>query len=140
MLSKTDLNALRKADRVSFHINSIICTKEPTYEEKEKNPFAQEMRYDIPVKSLFSDWKEHNVFAFVSCAQISMEYQTMVAFLKPGDDIELYWYENAWSNQYLKDANLYSDVCYLRIKRNGKLYSFIVDHCACPDNSARMIK
>lgn len=132
-LTKKDIQTMKQADEVCFRKDCIELVKKHSGSHFED-------RHSISV--------EHNLMendkAFVWLTDNSL-FKSIFAFLKEGDEVQLYWYADAFTNQYLVKHGLHSDVLYLKIWReskNGKkkLYKFLVDVITCEDNSARMIK
>jgi hypothetical protein len=163
-ITKQDIQALRLASTVSFHSNGdakIVATKEPNWKDKEKNPFAQDVRYEVPVDYCFEGPKGSGfkvAFEMIGCAQSSMTWQSIVSILHPNDALKLCWYPDAGTSALLEHAigdgkryypdephsadftGLHCDHLYLEIKRGKKTLRFLVDTATTTDNSARMVR
>jgi hypothetical protein len=93
------------------------------------------------------DDPELRCFEWVSSAQYSEEWRTIVRILRSGDALELVWIGDALANGYLKNGEgvrLHADRLALQFTRprakGPQLWSFNVGESICPDNSARMIR
>jgi hypothetical protein len=153
-ITKLDVKALKDAHRVSFHFVDGKTTIRGSKKTKKTGPYEErEKQYDIESESTFSGiggWKPHGCFAMLSTTH-DTEWQTVVSFIKTGDEISLHWTAN--SNGYLDNSSvkeghhaagerLYRDELRLLIKRerSNKRYAFLIEVSICPDNSARMIR
>jgi hypothetical protein len=161
-LTKQDIAALRKMDSLSVYRDvakdesRVTCTKEPTREEKERDPFVQEVRYAIgaPVRikaSEFSTWSDDTrneatkgarAFAHISIYREQITHAgSILRLLRAGDEIGFEFRADSHSNGYVARARLHADVLALLMYREGKLVAeYELDHGISPDNSARMVK
>lgn len=155
-LNKVDIQALRQADRISFHRHngesSVVCTKEM----RRAGPFEErERKHEIPCQDTirayngpdgdYQDARAAQCFEMIHSAQVSETWRTIAGLVRAGDEIELEWIAND-ANGYLKSATsegrqLYHDKLYLHIRRGGRrALSFYLDDSICPNNTARMIR
>lgn len=158
-LSALDIKALRQADRVSFHHfqgnGSIICTRlirnYGPYDDRER-------RYEFNVQSSFSGKMNDELidpasvccFEMIHTCHCSEEWQTVLHFLRAGDEITLHWSADGSANEYVRNSyirdghgageKLHADMLTLKVKRGDKRLAFLLDVCFCPDNTARMIR
>jgi hypothetical protein len=148
-LTKIDISALKKADRICFRTykgeSNIECVKRIKSEkEKIENPYSDEIRHNISVKHNLQDYGrikivENNFEAFELVYDYSEEMQSIIAFLKENDEITIVWVRDN-NNQYVDGVRLHVDVLKIRINRGDKTFLFIINHSVCEDNNARMIK
>jgi len=166
-LSKQDVNALRKCDDWYFHHidgeGIITLVKHATWEDKQRDPFVEDKKYEIKVHSRIHAYgkgqpnyeQAHCYYGPYSLAQL----QTIARVLKEGDDLELRWSANCGSN-LLKHAvgdnmvendyqycfqRLYLDMLELhafRPRKRGEAvqYCFLIGEQVSSDNTARMIR
>lgn len=161
-ISADDVKALRQADTVSFHFtrgagSGIVARKRV----KNPGPFGdREREHEVAAGAAFNGAHESgdrvgtenaNCHAMVMSAQVDECWQTVAAFLKPGDVLRLNWYADAMTNGYLEGAavrpghhaagqTLHADALYLRITRGERRFAFLIDVEICPSNTARMIR
>jgi hypothetical protein len=161
MLTAMDIKALRQAQTVSFHAGTpgdnghavIRATKRVA----QPGPFGDgERHYEIQVATrvasfINNDSEPRVCFAMIHSSQYEDVWRTTVSMLRPGDELELNWKEDACCNGYMKESSgsasdsgpfevLHGDVLELRVKRGKRELTFYVDHSICPDNTARMIR
>lgn len=144
-LTKDDITAMRRANRVSFHHregkSSITAVKENRGSEVFQGGEATRS-IDCRAQIQSSDRVDKvRCFETIHSAQSSEEWRTIAALLRPADEVELHWYRDAGTTQNLTERQLHADRLYLGVYRKGKkALSFFVEECVCPDNSARMIR
>jgi hypothetical protein len=153
ILSKTDLNALKKANKISFHYQSggntsfIRCTKTISQKEKESNPFLQDVEYMINIESSLNGIRDtaedYKCFSYVYTYQYS-PINLLFDFLRHGDAVELRWSPDYHETDILKEKKLHADSLYLAITRKSgktdKFYLFEIETSVSLDNTARMIR
>ncbi len=131
MLTKTDINTMKKADKILFRKDGIECIK------KQKGTHFEE-RHFINCETNLKNGEK----AFYSWYDDALR-MTILEFLKVSDELNLYWYKDASTNQLLENANLHGDNLYLKIwretKKGKKLYKFLIDTQTSLNNTARMI-
>lgn len=164
-ITKMDIAALKKADRVSFDHTSgkgvIRCTK------RGKPPYGDETSVEISAvsSSVYVYGTDDNTPSKTDTARcFTMIYasspilQTIISLLKEGDRIMLDW-RGSDNNGYVKASRItnetesdsvgpwnigekiYHDKLYIVIIRKGKTkYTLYMDDSICPMNSARMIQ
>ena len=143
-LTKTDLTALRKATNICFDHDKddggqIRAIKRPGWKAREKDPFLQDITYRIAVESNLNGRKK--AFHMEHYTSEDRRWQTIVYFLKPGDDVSLKWDDGGHTNQYLADAGFKGDGLSLKITRKNKHFEFFISSRVCPKgNSAGMIR
>ncbi len=147
MLTKIDVQALRKCDDVSFHYYKgetyISATKRANVDEA----FSTERKHRIDVGQrveMFgeSPWHKEieSAFAMIHCAYVTPEWTTFAALAKEGDDVKLVWSADGARNGYMTKAGLHGDTLSIEIHRNGKILTFKLLSCTCENNSARMVQ
>lgn len=158
MLTKFDIAALRKADRVVFahwpkdgasHIRAIKDNR-PT----EKDPFARDVEITIACGFRLTDYSEGNAqitydasqkgaftaFEMIHCSHLSDTWQTIAELLREGDTLTLEWQRDARRCGHLTDAALHGDALDLRVERKNARLTFHVDTSISADNTARMVR
>ncbi len=141
----------------------ILARKESVVSSKKKN--EKESNVFVPVRSVFVNYmhdRYHEIKVPFCCswlrlnAQDSGVLQTVFSLLKPGDELTLEWRAvggrpedwqeyRSFVNSAIATANgsetLYFDSLYLWLDRAEKQrMTFFLEYCACPANTARMIK
>ena len=111
-LSKTDIAALRKADDVYAVLyegeHKLRCFKRVTFAERERDPFADDRRYEIPAVGHIRSWEKQdgNVAEVVD----PDGYQGFVSLynstgiwdvVREGDEIWLEWLRGNY-NEFLR--------------------------------------
>lgn len=161
-LSKLDVAALRKMDSLSVYRDvaknesRVTATKEPTYQERERDPFVQSVNYAIgaPVNIRASDyslWREDakneatknaRAFALVHVYREQVTHAgSVLKLLRVGDEIGFEFRADSHANGYVARARLHADTLALLLFREGKLVAeFELDASTCEDNTARMVK
>lgn len=162
-LTRMDIAALRKADRVSFHYNVrhvdngerrsfIRAHKEPTYAERERDPFAREQIHEI---DLGPNGEHHRVinygdrhdggwsaFESVMAAQVTETWRTVVRSLKVGETIVMHWTRDN-NSETIRKADLHVDELTVSVGKEGAQNGARWYHIATritPDNTARMVQ
>lgn len=158
-LTAIDLKALKQADSVSFHHykgeSSIVARKQlknagPFDDRERKHEFNVHSVFQGKLSEEFIEIDNVSCFESLHCSKYSEEWQTIVAFLRIGDEITLHWYADGFKNGYVEHAKMesghcegmkpHADALYFKIKRGEKRFSFLVAVSFCPDNTARMIR
>lgn len=160
-LTADDVKAMRTADSVSFHFTrSEGSTIRATKRVKKPGPFDdRERHHEVQTGTSFNGFHESGLrvatdnaicFEMIMSAEYCEVWQTVVAFLKPGDVLRLNWYADAMTSGYVKESvttvegsrgcNLHADALYLRVQRGEKRFAFLLDVSVCPSNTARMIR
>lgn len=154
MLTKIDIAALRKADRIVFrsewgnthHIEAIKKAPEAT----ERDPFPAERRHRVEVSGRISDYAEGSfggawrvesfeAFEMEHSAQHSDEWQTIAGLLREGDQLILAWvHEN--NSPALRDAGVCRDELRLVILRGDKRLTFFVSSRVQTSTRFRMVR
>jgi hypothetical protein len=155
IINKIDIAAMKKATNINFrHVNGVSqieACKNPSNEEKEKNPFVVGQCIVIPVGMEIRDYGSpklpyNNVqdsfkaFEMIDYSNYDTAWQTICSFLKEGDYIYLVWERDAFTNGCLKENNLHGDKVSLKVIRGNKQFSFFINSCVRHDNLARMIQ
>lgn len=163
-LSKDDITALRKAHDVHARRSDGASQLETVFRFRNDDSVFQERsgegrrvvptKDDLRIYNRLSVVRKDDLECFAHCVggQYKHHWATIVGLLREGDEIELCWIGND-SNGYMKAARgeygdhgdsfvgLYHDRLDLNVYRKGKLrYSFHLDDCVCPNNTARMIR
>lgn len=153
-LTKLDIQALKQASRVAFHLSkgqsSIVGIKEVAnpgpYDERDR-------RHEILCKTEMRDYRHgaygngertplesYSCFELVHGGQYDECWRTVVDSLRVGDELKLQWVADG-GNQYTKEVGLHLDMLRLMARRaNGKWLAWLIDVSICPNNSARMIR
>jgi len=170
-LTTTSLAALRKAKFVSFHseISHLPGGGDKLYKTSTITTYEDDVDLDNLSKiatnlSVYGSAR-HKAGKFhdsISTAQYDDEWQTIVSLLKAGDRLELVWFPDYGTNQYLEHATkrqspgnkrpvdlllpeydgLHGDRLSIRVNRTGRTgkvrtFQFHVRSSVAPDNSAR---
>lgn len=160
-LEKIDLDALRRADSISFHYRAdnrgshfpeskdyICATKRPQPDkafeterqhfiacEHEEHVYRAESdlggNYEVELESGFD---------MIHSAEFDHDWRTIAGLLRRGDILRLVWCAGGASNGYIKDAGLRGDTLRLEVQRGDKrrAMSFLVATSVCARNSAAM--
>jgi hypothetical protein len=149
-LSRLDIAALRKADSVVFRqsfdrTGEIVAIKEPTQTQRERDPFAQEVRHRIAVGSHVHTYgresgARHSAFEMIQNADYAPAWTTIAGLLRVGDIVSLSWLRGN-QTESLNGAGMVRDELRLAVKRGERgRFVFLVSVRVGPDNSARMTK
>lgn len=137
-LTREDVSYLRRADDLfarhdgdgndyqSAGGNMIGAVKRAPYGDQ----FAHDVTVLIPVGG---NGRQGN---FTSLYNV----ESVIRDLRAGDEISFYWYPDAGTNQYARDARLHVDYLYLDVTRGKRTRRHLAAVSVCPDNSARMCK
>jgi hypothetical protein len=166
LLYISDLQALRRADSVVFHLTgdgtayidahlSTVTHPEPRiFTATEQRLFpdidGSDRRRRIPVTAGivgFDDkrrWHEQGLpdataSAMIHVARLDELWRSIAAFLRVGDVVSLHWWASN-NNGYITQAGLHRDELRLVIRRGRRRWAFLVKVELCPDNTARMIR
>lgn len=138
-LTKDCIKALRTAKDISFHYRyersymNATLSREPNRTNVEIDCHTQTFNY------IHNDKKVVSGFAMIQSALHSEEWQTIVGFMKPGDELTLSWRANAHGNGDLTKVDFVGDSLSLKIVRGEKKFVFHVTSVHCPaHSSARM--
>jgi len=147
-LTKIDVAAMKKADRIVFRHYRGESQIEAIKEADERNPFEQKRIVACGAK--FVDYSDRKVFGpaldtftafeMIHSPSYNEEWLTIVSLLREGDELTLVWTRDAYKCQNLDAAQLHGDSLSLAVKRGEKTMRFSVEWSVCPDNTARMIK
>ena len=147
-LTKIDVAAMKKADRIVFRHVRGESQIEAIKEADERNPFEQNRIVACGAK--FVDYSDRKVFGpaldTFTAFEMKMhpsydeEWRTIVSLLREGDELTLVWTRDAYKCQNLDAAQLHGDSLSLLIKRGEKTMRFTLEWSVCPDNTARMIR
>ena len=147
-VSKIDVAALKKADRVVFRHIRGESQIEAIKEADERNPFEQVRA--IPCGAKFVDYSERKVFGpaldtftgfeMFHTPNYNEEWTTIIGLLREGDELTLVWTRDGFTAQTHEDAALHGDRLSLAVKRGEKTMRFHLETRVCPDNTARMIR
>lgn len=164
-LTRTDINALRQADSVTFHYNArtdqngtrscfVRAHKRVTDEEREHDPFAP---YERTHTIDLGTWEDHRLtdygndytamhgakysaFVMIHSASVVQTWLTIARSLKVGEEIVMHWTRDN-NNQLLEQAGLHRDQLEIAVGMPGKpARYYLVDVSTSLDNSARMIQ
>lgn len=156
-LTREDLKALRRAERVSFFRTPTRSYIKASREKTDASDF--DLNHEIPAYSTIDlcvpdhkTWDDSKtpLVEVAYCHHLLYVYQeedhwaTIAWLLKGGDRLEMYWYRDAATNGYMKDANLHGDTLNLIVHRSEKgrrkKLIFLIERQTCQDNTARMIR
>ncbi len=152
-LTRQQLNQLRKSKSVSFSHSKGEGTIVAIHQWERGD--ERGIRFEIPVTSRVRSCRSHQLPAgakpleqvaschelmHVDCGDTGLEWRSITAFLKPGDELTLAWGADYESNGYMDDAGLHGDRLTLKIDRGNKKFGFVLVVHACKDNTARMIR
>ena len=160
-LTKTDLDALRRANMASFHwdatFEDLTWKGEGHISLTRRLPNAgpldeQERTHRIQAKGSLKDycdkdrardWGKVHCFTMEHTCSMSPEWQTVVAIAKVGDRLEMQWTKDAYNSGYARDADgvpLHFDRMALIVVRGERRFLFNLQVSLCPSNTARMIR
>lgn len=165
-ITADDIAALKIAETVSFHVYKgevyiragieLSRIGEPrifTAREQRLLPqtdsWSRERRIDTQggARGYDGDSSWHGderttAFEMVHSASYSREWQTIVSCLRPGDVLGIDFCGDGGSNGNTKPVGIHVDTLHLNVQRGTKhrALRFLVDYCACVDNSARAVK
>jgi hypothetical protein len=128
VLTREDVSYLRRASDVyAINIdgqNYLRCVKRARWGDQ----FSEDKRVDIPVQGNGDDgW-------FVSA--YSFPWQTLHA----GNEVRLYWFPDANTNDGLREVGMHADTLYVDVRRGKAWARYMAAVSVCPENSARMCK
>lgn len=128
-LTKEDVSYLRRADDV-YAINMegqnfLRVIKRGTYGDA----FSEDKRVDIP---LGRGNGRHGWFTHAG----GFPWRT----LRVGDQVSLYWYPDANTNELLREVGLHADALFVDVQRGKQMNRYLVEVGVCADNSARMCR
>lgn len=146
-LTKDDMIALRTCDKVLIGQDTnqndgnpfVRCFKE----DNRNDVFYSHCHYNsVRDISVASNLPTNAYRCFTNTDSTDDYHGTMksiIAVIRLGDELDIHWREN--NNDYLRDAALCKDECFLHIYRKDTMkYSFMIDVRVCKNNSGRMIR
>lgn len=151
-LTKMDIAALKSADTLVARYNRTtdVSRLEAIKDASDSNPWEQ--RHHVacsPSTTCYrSNGDSYQDQIDTACTTLQAyrgePMETFLALLKVGDGIILD-FRASCNNNYLNDAGIHFDQCYLTIVRNAEgskptRYTIMVATSLCPDNLARMCK
>jgi hypothetical protein len=148
MLTKIDIKALRKCDRVCFDYRDGKSAIRAIKSAPDGEPFDNDKTHRIECEHRETVYREDgstygqklaSCFDMIHSAKYDREWLTIVGLLREGDELRLCWSAGGASNGYIKDAKLRGDTLTLEVRRNGNSkYSFHLATQVCAVNSASM--
>lgn len=160
-LSKQDVAAVRKADAICIHLNKenpaglvrLIRRGKPTDDRTGwTGSYVQDAEYRLPadvrVGGYQSGYQEQIEAGTASCfAHVSIYHFARnhvfyaLRSLRAEDEIAFEFCPDYHTNGYIALAGLHADVCYLKVRRNGKTVAeWALETTICPNNTARMCR
>lgn len=152
MLTKADVNALRKADSLCVHLSrDYTCARAIKRNPKtEANPFAQDLEHLVTCSIELDGIRGREEIASgrAKCAELIWLYPSqlhtatlILHTLREGDEITFKFAPDYHTNGYISAAGLHADTLCLDVRRKGKTIArWELQSCVCPDNSARMCR
>jgi hypothetical protein len=153
-LTKSDINALRLADDVYavFYEDAYLlrCIKRPTFAERERNPFADDVRIEVPVTGSITVYGADGGSNFAATESVTACFASLWdstgiwQVVKPGDRVKLRFAANN-STDNIRAANYVRDSVSVEVIRkadvNGrKPLKFAGGDYVGPNNSARFVR
>lgn len=162
-LDANDVFALRRADTVTFHTyqgenyvraylrdtgrNRVFTVREQEVFNGDRTDARDDRYRNIRVLGMrVEDYgpgggPEITAYAAVMHADMSQEWRTIAAAIRPGESLYFRWVRDN-NNQHYKEAQLHRDEFRLVVGRQGdaKSRSYLVEVSVGPDNSARMVR
>ena len=160
ILTRIDIAALLKADRMVVHYNGGNVTESRIYAVKQKrpsetDPFATDVTYNLSIpiditgygyNGLHSTYLEPEQKLKIKAFAMTNFYHgqcteesTIIRMLRAGDDVRLEFCASC-NNGHLDQNGLHHDKLFLHVNRGRNRFTFLLDDSIGPDNSARMIK
>ena len=149
-ITKIDIAALRKADRISFlredsgtRISMVKKAGDPT----EANPFPQDVHYNVACDARIADYtgsmwgRQHDCYraaCHTTSAQLDEEWQTVASLLKPGDELTLAWVAGN-DSPALREKGVIIDELRLNVSRDGKRLVFLLARETSINDRWRMV-
>lgn len=163
ILTKMDIAALRKADRLCVHFNGRDPDKNLVRAIKENrpseaNPYAQDVKYRITIlikcrayDGLCGYVSAEDIKAVTCFAYIGLYHSqhtpasTIVQMLRAGDEVWFQFTGDAHTTDAMDEhGEFHGDELILHVKRGEgkarKHLEFVMDYGIYRDNSARMIR
>lgn len=162
-LDKDDVYALRNADAVSFSTyqgantvrvylrdsgrNRVFTVREQAVFNGHRDDLRDDRYREIRVLGMRcedygkSRGDEITAYSMLMHADMSQEWQTIAAAIRPGESLFFRWVRDN-NNQVHDAAGLHRDEFRLVVGKQGdaKSRSYLVDVQVGPDNTARMVK
>jgi hypothetical protein len=125
VLTREDVSYLRRASDV-YVINIDGQNYLRVVKRRDfRDEFSEDKRVDIPVNGNGANgWFTH---------AHDFPWRT----LRAGDEVRLYWYPDANTNELLRKVGLHADAVYVDVRRGKTWNRYLVDVSVCSDNSAR---
>jgi len=149
ILTKKDIAALRKADGLSVSLREGTSTVRATKKNAptDADPYATDVDHIIPAPVFLRNFKYNADDKSARCFSHmnfwrgqDAHIEAVTALLRVGDDIGFEFYPDCHTNQYMEAAGLHGDVLRLIVTRGKRRLCIEIDHCHCPDNTARMCR
>jgi hypothetical protein len=149
LLSKTDVSALRKAEKICFSLSpdctTIRCLRKQSqriegWQEVVEEQYLINCNGDVDTRT---GWSQSGcrpdftrAYHQVAFAQGDLLWRTVVEFLRTGDRIALLWRPDASTNGYVQDAKLHADDFCVEVWRKNRLVGrFLLDVCVTAKGS-----
>jgi hypothetical protein len=144
MLTKLNINAMKKADTICFRTENEVSTVECSKKKNENDPYGSSHNFNVEAKHKTIHGGNDNNYCFSYHSLYDFELcplKTVVSLLKVDDSIKLVWYKDAGATEDLIKNSFISDHFYIEVSRKDKIkYNFLINVSTGRDNSARMIK
>lgn len=152
-LTKDDLAALKKADRIIFQHYDGYSRIRAVKDANRDGPFTGEAEREIKTGFRLIDYSGHGGdrrfsredaregrFAAFDMSWGDEATQTAMGLLRAGDFLKLEWSADAGTSDYLRAVDYHCDRLALKVYRGKKVLTFLLSTQAGPDNTARMIR
>ena len=139
-LTKDQISFLKKARHIYFSVRrnedgAFVGHVEAIQEDRDNCSVA---RMEITTRGLVSGGNRANTS--IAIAGFCEVWQTVLAFVKPGDSLGLRFEANGFRplDEKYNDVNL--DVLYITVERNNKFYKFLLDVHLTKEGHYRIIQ
>lgn len=136
ILTKDFLKTMRLCTTVVLRHSNGRDVIECVFEDKDHKELKRET-FTIIEEKLYNNRPDYAVTSF--CVAYNRQFLTIVAMLKAGDAIKLYWHKDCHTNQYMEKNGLHGDSLILKVFRGKKYFEFELCSSVCEQNTARMI-